>query len=97
MGAIRYIFYTVMEFEFDPKKSESNKAKHGVDFVAAQAIWADDERLEVPARTDDEPRTLVIGMAAGKLWSAIVTLRGGKIRLISVRRARKEERQLYES
>jgi uncharacterized DUF497 family protein len=85
-----------MEFEFDPRKSQSNREKHGIDFVAAQAIWEDPALLEIPARTLDEPRWLVIGRIGRKHWSAVITLRGQAIRLISVRRSRPEEIQLYE-
>lgn len=85
-----------MEFEFDPRKSQSNREKHGIDFVAAQAIWEDPALLEIPARTLDEPRWLVIGRIGRKHWSAVITLRGQAIRLISVRRSRHEEIQLYE-
>ena len=85
-----------MEFEFDPRKSQSNREKHGIDFVAAQAIWEDHALLEIPARTLDEPRWLVIGRIGRKHWSAVITLRGQAIRLISVRRSRPEEIQLYE-
>lgn len=84
-------------FEFDSKKSESNQAKHGIDFVAAQSLWNDPMLLEIPAKTDDEPRFLVIGLIDGKHWSAVMTYRGAHIRLISVRRARSEEVALYES
>ena len=85
-----------MEFEFDPRKSQSNREKHGIDFAAAQAIWEDPALLEIPARTLDEPRWLVIGRIGRKHWSAVITLRGQAIRLISVRRSRPEEIQLYE-
>ena len=85
-----------MEFEFDPRKSQSNREKHGIDFVAAQAIWEDPALLEIPARPLDEPRWLVIGRIGRKHWSAVITLLGQAIRLISVRRARPEEIQLYE-
>jgi uncharacterized DUF497 family protein len=85
-----------MEFEFDPRNSQSNREKHGIDFVAAQAIWEDPALLEIPARTLDEPRWLVIGRIGRKHWSAVITLRGQAIRLISVRRSRPEEIQLYE-
>ena len=85
-----------MEFEFDPRKSQSNQEKHGIDFVAAQTIWEDPALLEIPARTLDEPRWLVIGRIGRKHWSAVITLRGQAIRLISVRRSRPEEIQLYE-
>ncbi len=84
-------------FEFDVSKSEFNRTKHGVDFVEAQRLWDDPMLLEIPAKTDDEPQYLVIGLIDGKHWSAVITYRGVNIRLISVRRARTEEVVLYES
>lgn len=84
-------------FEFDDQKSQSNRSKHGIDFVAAQALWLDPDLLEIPAKTIDEPRFLVIGRIERNHWSAIVTYRDENIRLISVRRARPEEVALYES
>jgi len=86
-----------MEFEFDSRKSKANKIKHGIDFRKAQLLWEDPDRIEIPARTEDEPRVLVIGEIWGKHWSAIITYRGEKIRLISVRRFRKKEIEIYES
>lgn len=85
-----------MAFEFDPRKSAANLAKHGIDFVEAQRLWEDPDLLEIPARTEDEPRWLIIGRIDAKLWSAVVTSRGGAIRLISVRRSRDDEVALYE-
>lgn len=85
------------DFEFDAKKSESNSRKHGINFIAAQSLWSDPMLLEIPAKADDEPRYLVIGLIDGKHWSAVITYRGSNIRLISVRRARTEEVVLYES
>jgi len=84
-------------FEYDKQKSESNKAKHGVDFVEAQALWLDSNLIEIPALTTDEPRFLVIGKVLDKHWSGVVTYRNGNIRLISVRRSRTEEIEIYES
>lgn len=84
-------------FEFDPTKSAENFQKHGIDFEAAQRLWDDAKLLELPARTTDEARWLVIAVLDGKHWSAIITRRGQRIRLISVRRAREEEKALYES
>jgi len=84
-------------FEFDPVKSKSNLAKHTIDFVEAQLLWNDPMLLEIAAKTEDEPRYLVIGLIDGKHWSAVMTYRGTTIRLISVRRARAEEVALYES
>jgi uncharacterized protein len=86
-----------MPFEFDPEKSPANKAKHGIDFVEAQALWEDADLLAIDARTEDEPRTLLIGKIGQHFWSAIVTPRGRNTRIISVRRSRKIERDLYES
>ena len=84
-------------FEFDPVKSNSNLVKHNIDFVEAQVLWNDPMLLEIAAKTEDEPRYLVIGLIDGKHWSAVITYRGTTIRLISVRRARAEEVALYES
>ena len=87
----------MISFEFDVAKSESNRTKHGIDFEEAQSLWNDPMLLEIPAKTDDEPRLFVMGLIDGKHWSAVITYRGANIRLISVRRARTEEVVLYES
>ena len=84
-----------MDFEFDPAKSAANLKKHGIDFIGAQALWSDPDRLEIPARLLDEPRTQVIGRIGDSVWSAFVTLRGDRIRIISVRRARDDEEEAY--
>lgn len=86
-----------MEFEFDTGKSEANRKKHGIDFIEAQALWDDPDLLEIPARTTDEPRFLIVGRIDKTHWSGIITWRGERIRIISVRRSRKEEVALYES
>lgn len=88
-----------MRFEYDPAKSAANKEKHGIDFDAAQALWLDDDMAELPsaAQVVNEVRYMVIGRIAGQHWTAIVTRRGDAIRIISVRRARKEEVGYYES
>ena len=86
-----------MKFEFDPKKSDANKTKHGIDFIEAQELWNDIDYLEIPAKTTDEARFLVIGKIGEKHWSGIITYRNDNIRIISMRRARNEEIELYES
>lgn len=86
-----------MNFEFDPEKSDANKLKHGIDFIEAQALWDDMDLLEIPAKTTDEPRFLVIGRIEETHWTGIITYRSDKIRIIFVQRARKEEIELYES
>lgn len=86
-----------MEFDFDPGKSAVNKNKHGIDFVEAQRLWDDPDRIEIPARNVDEERFLVIGKIDDIYWSGVITFRDGKTRIISVRRSRKEEVAIYES
>ncbi len=86
-----------MEIEFDNDKSKKNREKHGIDFFEAQLLWEDPDRVVIPARTTDEPRYLLIGKIAEKCWSAVFTHRLEKIRIISVRRSRNEEVDIYES
>ena len=92
-----YIFYIMFSFEFDEAKSQSNLSKHGIDFIEAQLLWLDSNLLEIPAKTVDEPRYLMVGKIGNKHWSAVVTYRSDNIRIISVRRSRAEEIELYES
>ncbi len=86
-----------MEFEFDSRKSRSNRRKHGIDFVEAQALWDDVDLIEIPACTTDESRVLVVGRIDETHWSGVITYRENRIRIISVRRSRQEEIALYES
>ncbi len=85
------------QFEFDPQKSASNLVKHGIDFVAVQALWLDPDLIEIEARSETESRFLLIGRMEDKHWSVIITYREEKIRIISARRSRKSEVNLYES
>lgn len=87
----------MFSFEFDERKSRINQEKHEIDFVQAQELWSDPYLLEIPAKTVDEPRSIVIGRIQGKHWSAVITHRSKKVRIISVRRSRSEEVNLYES
>lgn len=85
-----------MEFEFDPSTSARNKKKLGIDFVEAQQLWSDDMLLEIPARTVDEPRWVVVGRIGDTHWAAVITRRNERMRIISVRRARRDEVAWYE-
>ena len=85
-----------MLFEYNEAKSRSNKDKHGIDFVEAQALWQDEKRLEIAARSSDEPRWFVFARIGDKYWTAVITYRGKNIRIISVRRSRDKEKKLYE-
>ena len=87
----------MIEFKYDNRKSATNLSKHGIDFDTARGLWLDPALLEVPARTEDEPRFLVVGLIGDTHWSAIITYRGTSIRIISVRHSRIEEEKLYGS
>ena len=84
-----------MEFEFDQAKSEANRLKHGIDFVQAQELWKDLYALQIQAKSDTEPRFALIARMEGKVWSVFFTERSSKIRIISVRRSRTNEEDLY--
>ena len=90
-----YNIYT-MEFQWDEKKNRANKAKHGIDFNTATELWNDPDRIEVQTKFPRENRNALIGKIGDKLWTAIFTRREGASRIISVRRARKKETNLYE-
>lgn len=85
-----------MTFEFDPAKSASTKADRGIDFVQAQQLWRDPKAIELPARSEAEPRMMLIASMSGKVWSSIFTKRGEALRIISVRRAHANEINIYE-
>jgi hypothetical protein len=86
-----------MDFEFDPAKSEANRQKHGIDFGEAQQLWKDENRLEITAASETENRQAVTGVIGQTCWTAIVTYRADRIRIISVRRARTVEIENYHS
>lgn len=86
-----------MKFEWDPRKSVANMAKHGIDFETARALWLDENRIEIEAPHPVEARKILIARLHGKPWTAVYTIRGeSAIRLISVRRSREKEVVLYE-
>jgi len=84
-----------MVFEYDPNKSQTNKEKHGIDFNEAKLLWLDEDRVVFPAQSDTEDRNALIAMKEEKIWVAFYTMRGPATRLISVRRARKNEEKTY--
>lgn len=84
-------------FEFDKNKSRSNKVKHGMDFTMAMKLWNDPNRLEIPAQWVNESRYLLIAVLEEEYWSAVFTKRNNKIRIISVRKSRRYEKEIYNS
>lgn len=91
------MYNNIMKFEWDSDKSSSNKSKHGIDFDTAKELWLDENRIEIHAPHPVEDRWIVIGKLQKKIWIAIYTIRNEEIRIISVRRARKKEVELYEN
>ena len=87
-----------MHFEYDEHKSQTNKEKHGIDFVNAQKLWEDKQGIVVPANiVGEEIRYALIAKFDTKCYVAIFTLRNEAYRLISVRRCRKNEEKNYEN
>ncbi len=86
-----------MKFEYDENKSRSNKIKHGIDFIEAQELWQDNKMVEILTPFEDEKRYINIGKIKNKFYSVITTIREDKIRIISARRSRKKEIEIYES
>lgn len=84
-----------MKFEWDDEKNRTNKAKHGINFNEAKALWNDINRVEIQTSYPLENRSILIGKVDRKVWTAIFTRRSNAIRIISVRCARKQEAQLY--
>jgi len=85
-----------MVFDYDEGKSQNNKLKHGVDFEEIQELWKDERYVQVPARYAEESRFLVIGKFKDKIWSCVITYRDAAVRIISARRSRRDEEELYE-
>jgi len=85
-----------MDFEYDSLKIGLNKIKHGIDFEEAKALWLDPDCFEVPSNYESEDRYLVIGGISGIGWTAIITKRDDIVRIISVRRSRTHQLQIYE-
>jgi len=86
-----------MRYEYDANKSLSNKQKHGIDFEEAKLLWNDDKMVEIETSYEDESRFINIGIIATKFYTVVTTYRKNKIRIISVRRSRKKEIEIYES
>ena len=86
-----------MEFEYDASKSARNKEKHGIDFEEAKALWDDEDRVLFPAKNETEPRFAMLAEYRQRVWVAFFTLREQRVRIISVRSARANEREEYES
>ena len=86
-----------MKYEYNDNKSLSNKQKHSIDFEEAKLLWNDDRMVEILSSYEDEERFINIGKIDAKFYTVVTTIRGDKIRIISARRSRKKEIEIYES
>ncbi|MDD5457059.1 MAG: BrnT family toxin [Candidatus Margulisbacteria bacterium] len=83
-----------IKFEYDPGKSRINKQKHGVDFEKVKTLWGS-PNLQFKTTFAPEDRYGVIGLINSKLYICFFTCRKNTIRIISCRRAREKESELY--
>ena len=85
-----------MEIEWDNNKAASNLIKHKIDFEDAKNIFLDSNRLERADKRDySETRIQVIGIVNQVVLFVVYTQRNGRYRIISARRANKNERRQY--
>ena len=87
--------FSKVHFEWNPAKSASNEAKHGISLEAAAALWRGPV-ISIPSKRPGELRQLAIGLINGLSWTIAFTTRGDKLRLISARRSRENENTIYE-
>lgn len=87
----------MLEFEWDNDKAADNLRKHGVSFEFAAKAFSDLFGIEwIDDREDyGEERTILLGMADGTILVVVYTERESRIRLISARRATKNEQDIY--
>lgn len=86
--------YSKVKFDWDPSKSASNEAKHGLSLAAAAALWVGPV-VTLPSKHPGELRHLAIGRIEGRHWTVVYALRGDSFRLISARRSRENEKALF--
>lgn len=86
-----------MEFEWDPTKAETNLRKHGVTFLKAMEVFQDAFRQDQPDTLNDydEERWITLGRVEHAVLHVVSTRRGENIRLISARKATRNEQRIY--
>lgn len=90
--------YTIsMEFEWDPQKNKTNIEKHGIDFHDAFQVFCRPMLKKIDGREDyGEERWIALGELDGAVVVMVYTHRSQKTRIISIRRANRHEREIYE-
>lgn len=87
-----------MEFEWDPNKAANNFSKHGVRFAEAATVFEDEAALTMSDDEPDEERFVALGIGSmGRVLVVVYTTRGDRIRIVSARKATRQERSQYES
>lgn len=87
-----------MTYEWNPRKAEANRRKHGVSFEEAASVFQDADALtfQDPDHLDEEPREITIGISTqGRVLFLSHCDRGERIRIISARKATPKERKQY--
>ena len=88
---------SLVEFEWDERKAQTNLRKHRVDFADAATVLSDEQAITMVDEEPEEDRYVAIGMdALGRVLVVVYTLRGHRIRLLSARRATRNERAQYQ-
>lgn len=87
-----------MTFEYDPQKAQTNWQKHNVSFAEAEFVFYDPLAIhDIDPDATDEERFIAVGMGnSGLLLVVVYTMRGEAVRLISARRAKRQEAKAYE-
>ena len=90
--------WAVVDFEWDPDKAANNLRKHGGRFAEAATVFEDDSMLTMPDDQPDEERFVALGIGSmGRVLVVVCTTRADRIRIISARKATRQERLQYES
>jgi hypothetical protein len=86
-----------MTYQWDSDKAAANLRKHGIDFADAVSVFSDDLAITIPDERFDEERFITVGIDAfGRVLVVVYTWRDNEIRLISARKATRNERKQYE-
>ena len=86
-----------MVYQWNRDKAAANLRKHGIDFADAVSVFSDDLAITIPDERFEEERFVTIGVDAfGEILVVVYTMRDDEIRIISARKATRQERQQYE-
>ena len=90
----------MIKFDREPANAASNLRKHGVSFQEAQSVFHDEFALQFydESHASEEERFLMLGMSSGAHFLLVCHCErdgGGSIRIISARKATKQESSFY--